>query len=99
MEQNRNALVPAGAEYDSATGTFKTPLPAREGTELAPFDPVALRPRIDGWTPARQRAFIEELSDCGIVGEAAARVPTGRDQPAVRGAAWAQGSGGSSEAT
>lgn len=38
------------------------------------FQPVALAARIDGWTPERQRQFIEELADCGIVREAAARV-------------------------
>jgi hypothetical protein len=78
MEPNENSLVPAGAEYDSATGTFKTPARVREGVELAPFDPVAFRTRLDGWTPARQRAFIEELSDCGQIGEAAARVGMSR---------------------
>ncbi len=30
-------------------------------------------PRSDGWTPERQRRFIEALADCGSVGEAAAR--------------------------
>src|SRR4051794_17498557 len=38
------------------------------------FEPVELEPRGDGWSPARQRAFIEALADCGIVREAAARV-------------------------
>lgn len=38
------------------------------------FAPVPLAWRSDGWTPERQRAFIEELADCGIVREAAARV-------------------------
>ena len=38
------------------------------------FDPVAVAYRGDGWTPEKQRAFIEELADCGIVSEAAARV-------------------------
>jgi hypothetical protein len=38
------------------------------------FEPVALCSRIDGWTPDRQRAFVEELADCGVVREAAARV-------------------------
>ena len=39
----------------------------------SPF-PVPIRARIDGWTPDRQRAFIEALADCGIIREAAARV-------------------------
>jgi hypothetical protein len=38
------------------------------------FDPVAFAYRTSGWTPERQRQFIEELADCGIVREAAARV-------------------------
>src|SRR5688572_11146358 len=87
-EQNQNALLsesdgdPASgsravtaaadsAEYDSATVTFITR--ARPGP-AEPVDPVRLRWRQDGWTPARQRQFLEELADCGIVKEAAARV-------------------------
>jgi hypothetical protein len=38
------------------------------------FEPIPLAYRSDGWTPERQRAFIEELADCGVVREAAARV-------------------------
>src|SRR5262249_45320486 len=38
------------------------------------FEPVQVARRIDGWYPERQVAFIEELADCGIVREAAARV-------------------------
>jgi hypothetical protein len=38
------------------------------------FQPIALAARADGWTPERQRQFIEGLADCGIVREAAARV-------------------------
>lgn len=39
-----------------------------------PFEPVEVARRCDGWYPERQRAFIEELADCGVVREAAARV-------------------------
>lgn len=35
------------------------------------FTPAAVRPRHDGWTPERQRAFIEALADCGNVSRAA----------------------------
>src|SRR5687768_8579342 len=73
MEQNKNTLLAAGAEYDSATGTFITREPAPPPDRLA-FDPVRLRARLDGWTPVRQRAFVEELAECGVVKEAAARV-------------------------
>jgi hypothetical protein len=38
------------------------------------FEPVAVAWRSDGWTPAKQRGFIEALADCGVVREAAARV-------------------------
>ena len=38
------------------------------------FDPVALRYRSDGLTPAKQREYVEALADCGIVRVAAARV-------------------------
>ena len=42
--------------------------------EPNPFDPVLVRPRRDGWTPQKQREFIEALADTGVVREAAARV-------------------------
>ena len=38
------------------------------------FTPVPVRPRADGWTPARQAAFIGWLHDLGSVTEAAAMV-------------------------
>jgi len=38
------------------------------------FDPVDVRARFDGWTPDRQREFVEALADCGVAREAAARV-------------------------
>jgi len=49
---------------------------ARDAAEPAApsFTPVQLAWRRDGWTPEKQREFIEELADCGIVSEAAARV-------------------------
>ena len=37
------------------------------------FTPVPTRQRDDGWSPARQRAFLEALASCGSV-SAAARV-------------------------
>lgn len=48
--------------------------PDRPLAALIPFDPVATRPRVDGWSPDRQREFIEALADCGIIREAAGRV-------------------------
>ena len=43
------------------------------------LDPVPLRPRDDGWTPARQRAFLEALASCGSVSAAARRVGMSRE--------------------
>ena len=45
-----------------------------ETADMLAFDPVPLRARRDGWTPERQRDFIEALADCGVVREAAVRV-------------------------
>lgn len=40
-----------------------------------PFDPVpTASSRHDGWTPARQRGFIDALAQCGIVAAAARAV-------------------------
>jgi hypothetical protein len=40
-----------------------------------PFDPVpTASKRHDGWTPARQRDFIEALGQCGLIGAAARAV-------------------------
>ncbi|MDQ3140048.1 MAG: hypothetical protein M3Q15_04925, partial [Pseudomonadota bacterium] len=41
---------------------------------LPDFDPVPRKYRHDGWTPERQRAFIEVLADTGCVSRAAAQV-------------------------
>lgn len=54
-------------------------LPARDdGTprSLEEYDwiPVLRKPRADGWTPDKQRAFIETLADCGSVALAARAV-------------------------
>jgi hypothetical protein len=44
-----------------------------------PFEPVAVRPRHDGWTAERQIAFIEKLADCGSVTAAAKHVGMSRE--------------------
>lgn len=46
----------------AATGT--PPAAAALPPDLLAFAPVPVRYRHDGWTPERQRAFIEELADC-----------------------------------
>jgi hypothetical protein len=51
------------------------PLPAADPSVGGPaFAPVPVRYRHDGWTPAKQTAFIEALADTASVVEAAARV-------------------------
>ena len=49
----------------------KSRLPAAERPALPDFAPVPRKPRHDGWTPERQRAFIAALADTGSVGRAA----------------------------
>ncbi|MBN8502262.1 MAG: hypothetical protein J0M19_14110 [Sphingomonadales bacterium] len=58
----------------------------------ADFAPVALRPRGDGWTPARQRAFLENLASTGSVAAAARSVGLSRESAyALRRRADARG--------
>jgi hypothetical protein len=47
---------------------------ATKSKQLAPFTPVPLRARHDGWTPEKQVAFIEALAASGCVDEACKRV-------------------------
>jgi hypothetical protein len=55
--------------------TRKRTARAGEQAPSAPdFDPVPLRYRRDGWTPARQVAFIRALAECGCVRDACKRV-------------------------
>jgi hypothetical protein len=54
------------------------PAPAEPPPAPAPdtldFEPVPLRFRRDGWTPERQREYVEALADTGVARQAAARV-------------------------
>lgn len=43
-------------------------------TDSPLFTPVPVTPRRDGWTPERQRGFIEQLGRCGVVAAAARAV-------------------------
>ena len=54
----------------------RTPLAEIEaaGHHLPAFPPVPVKPRHDGWTPERQRAFIGALADTGSVKRAAMHV-------------------------
>lgn len=51
------------------TDNRTTRLPVPHG-ELPDFTPVPIKPRSDGWTPERQRDFIEALADTGSVNAA-----------------------------
>ncbi len=74
-EQNKNQFAIAlHGHSPSEPSSNLPPVAEGEAADRLDFDPVALRARRDGWTPERQRDFIEELADCGIVREAAARV-------------------------
>lgn len=60
MEHNHTPFAPEAATDEPAS--------------LVLFNPVPVRARRDGWTPEKQREFIEALADTGLVREAAARV-------------------------
>jgi hypothetical protein len=69
IHQHPEAAEPAGLASPGCSGA--------EGggtTDRLAFEPVPLRHREDGFTPERQRAYVEALADCGIAREAAARV-------------------------
>ncbi|HYJ30282.1 MAG TPA: hypothetical protein VEW25_08080 [Allosphingosinicella sp.] len=52
----------------------RVPVPRSERPPLPDFAPVPRKYRHDGWTPERQKAFIEALADTGCVSRAAAMV-------------------------
>ena len=52
----------------------KVPVSREDRPPLPDFAPVPLRYRHDGWTPERQRGFIEALADTGCVSRATAIV-------------------------
>lgn len=52
----------------------KVPVAREDRAPLPDFTPVPLRYRHDGWTPERQRGFIEALADTGCVSRATAIV-------------------------
>jgi hypothetical protein len=64
MEHNQNHFAPEAATDEPAS-------PCRSITD---FEPVPLRYRTDGLTPAKQREFVEALADTGVAREAAARI-------------------------
>lgn len=66
------------AELGVVVGSDPAPaLIAAPKSDIAPdidFTPIPLMPRRDGWTAARQRAFIAALAETGCVSEACAEV-------------------------
>ena len=68
MERIENRTAPEASTDERASAPDPEP-----GDALA-FDPAPLRYRADGWTPDRQREFVETLADCGVIRHAAARV-------------------------
>jgi hypothetical protein len=69
--ESRTAPPPEAASDDFAS---PSPLQPPGPSDRLAFEPVPLRYREDGLTPARQRAYVEALADCGIACQAAARV-------------------------
>ena len=69
------------------------PLPSATDTPPLPgFDPVPLRYRVDGWTPERQRAYVEHLAEtlcpetaAALVGMSAESVRRLRRRPGSEG--------------
>lgn len=64
----------SGNEWNDGGGDGDYGRAAVPGGDVLDFEPVAVRGRHDGWTPRRQREFIEALADHGIVRYAAERV-------------------------
>ncbi|HEX8622728.1 MAG TPA: hypothetical protein VF718_12230 [Allosphingosinicella sp.] len=73
MENTESRIAPSP---EAASDDFASPSNSSEGEppDRLAFEPVPLRHRCDGFTPEKQRAYVEALADCGIAREAAARV-------------------------
>jgi hypothetical protein len=73
-------LHPADARHAPSMAALESPAAPAQGEEVAArpnvsvFAPVPRRYRHDGWTPERQKAFIEALADTGCVTRAASMV-------------------------
>src|SRR5687768_6149438 len=78
MEQNQNRIAHGTSTDERVPSCNPDAAGPREGgaPPAGPldFDPVALRHRHDGWTPERQREYVEALADTGFASAAAARV-------------------------
>ena len=67
-----NPLVPASPSHPPKGRVAGLPAEARYAAPA--FDPVPVQPRHDGWTPDRQRGFIEVLAATACVEDAARSV-------------------------
>jgi hypothetical protein len=81
MDQTTPKKPPAA--HGSRNGPKGAPPPAPELPALPAFEPVPRKFRHDGWTPARQKAFIGALADTGCVARAARHVNMSKE-----GAYW-----------
>jgi hypothetical protein len=73
MDRTDSRLAPSPEPAsDDAASPFD--IEPGEAADRLAFDPVPLRYRSDGLTPARQREYVEALADTGLAREAAARV-------------------------
>ena len=77
------APLPDAQEGDDDEVYDLSPPPASEyDLDDYRWVPVRRRPRYDGWTPEKQRRFIETLADTGLVGHAAKSVGMSRESAA-----------------
>jgi hypothetical protein len=74
MRKKGKALREAQAVLGEVAGSASGGLTKASAPPLPEFAPVPRKYRHDGWTPERQKAFIEALADTGCVTRAAAMV-------------------------
>jgi hypothetical protein len=106
MEHNQNSFAPEAATDEPASSTdHLSPRPPDEhdliSDQLGRYVPVATdslgrRRRCDGFTPERQAVFLDALSRCGVVADAARAAGVSRDtvyslRNCARGAAFSLG--------
>jgi DNA-binding transcriptional regulator YdaS (Cro superfamily) len=62
------------SHFSPPTGESRHPPSEKVTVPIPDFDPIPLRYRHDGLTPAKQREYVEALADTGVAREAAARI-------------------------
>lgn len=73
MTDSHGPAPQAETPAETAAGVRAAPAPPPPPPLLA-FAPVPVRPRCDGWTPQKQRDYVEMLADTGVSKQAAAHV-------------------------